>query len=327
MDRAVHKYFAQSLAPSTKATYSSAIKRFICFCSTFNLTPLPLTDTLLSRYAAFLAENNLSFPSIRLYLSALRFLQVSHGHSNPSLSSTPYLQLVLRGIHRSGPGQSRQKRLPITPHILHQLYSLWSAAPVTYDKVMLWAACCLGFFGFMRSGEFTCPSLAAYEHSMLSPTDITVDSRDHPTFLSVSLKRSKTDPFGAGSTIIIGRTNHAICPVTAILSYLSIRESSDGPLFIFQNGTTLSKTRLVTALKNALYTVGIDATGYSGHSFRIGAATAAASAGLNDSLIQSLGRWKSAAFLEYIRTPHNTFVEVSSLLLEPCSPSTTSNTD
>ncbi len=35
---------------------------------------------------------------------------------------------------------------------------------------------------------------------------------------------------------------------------------------------------------------------YSGHSFRIGAATMAAHAGIEDSIIQVLGRWNSHAF-------------------------------
>ena len=39
---------------------------------------------------------------------------------------------------------------------------------------------------------------------------------------------------------------------------------------------------------------------YAGHSFRIGVATAATQAGLEDSVIQALGKWNSAAFLRYI---------------------------
>ena len=52
-------------------------------------------------------------------------------------------------------------------------------------------------------------------------------------------------------------------------------------------------------VRQALAQAGIDCTQYSGHSFRIGAASAAAEAG---SFIQTLGRWKSQAFISYIRT-------------------------
>lgn len=103
--------------------------------------------------------------------------------------------------------------------------------------------------------------------------------------------------------IHVGRTSQSLCPVAAMLSYLAVRPASLGPLFIFEDGTSLSRERLVAAFTQALTLAGIDAAGYKGHSFRIGAATAAARAGVPDSLIQTLGRWKSSAFLSYIRTP------------------------
>ena len=130
-----------------------------------------------------------------------------------------------------------------------------------------------------------------------------VDSPDNPTVLSVRLKASKTDPFQKGITLYIGRVSSDLCPVSAILAYLSSRGKKNGPLFLFTDGRPLTRQLFVTAVRDALRRVEVNAGCYAGHSFRIGAATTAAARGLEDSTIQTLGRWKSLAYLEYIRIP------------------------
>ena len=49
---------------------------------------------------------------------------------------------------------------------------------------MLWAACCTAYFGFLRVGEMTVPSLDAYDPSVhLSLGDVALDSRTAPTIV------------------------------------------------------------------------------------------------------------------------------------------------
>ena len=43
---------------------------------------------------------------------------------------------------------------------------------------------------------------------------------------------------------------------------------------------------------------------YCGHSFLIGAAKTTGTRGIEDSVIKNLGRWESAAYLQYIRIPY-----------------------
>ena len=135
----------------------------------------------------------------------------------------------------------------------------------SFDTTMLWAAFCLGFFGFMRSGEFTCSPSGNPGNCALTLSDVQIDSRTNPQVLRISLRRSKTDPFGAGTYLHIGRTSTVICPVSALLAYLAIRPPSPGPLFIFSDGTPLTRRQLVSHLHKALEGMGVDATNYSGH--------------------------------------------------------------
>lgn len=260
----------------------------------------------------------MSWGTIRSYLSAVRYYQISAGLPDPALTSFPKLPYILKGIRKSTPDCARGKRLPITPDILRKIYTVWAQCPVSQDKVMLWAACCMGFFGFMRAGEFTCSSPGQSVGPTLSVADVSIDSRDDPQVLLVHLRHSKTDPFGAGVYLHLGHSgDDTLCPVTAVLGYLARRPPALGPLFIFEDGSPLTRVRLVSHLREALMRVGINSKNFSGHSFRIGAATTAARAGFSDSFIQTLGRWKSAAFRTYIRTPPEDLQAVAARLTRP----------
>ena len=124
------------------------------------------------------------------------------------------------------------------------------------------------------------------------------------------------DPFRRGVSIVLGRTRADLCPVKALLAYLARRRFAPGPLFLFENGEALSRAALVDQVRRALTTAGIDATRFAGHSFRIGAVTTAAARGLYESIIQTLGRWKSAAFMRYIRLDEQQLARYSRELAE-----------
>ena len=205
------------------------MRQYLSFCTRFSLAPFPVNQLALRRFVAWLHTWELSLSSIRQYLSAVRYHQI-FGGPDPSLSDMPRLHYLLTAARRLQPAHTRPLRLPITPDILLYLFRQWYTPPVSYDTRMLWAACCLGFFAFLRAGEFTCPSLSAYLQAMLSPQDITVDNHENPTCVLVTLRSSKTDVFGVGHTLCVwAATGHFLCPVAALLSYLASRPSLPGP--------------------------------------------------------------------------------------------------
>ena len=140
----------------------------------------------------------------------------------------------------------------------------------------------------------TCSGLFNFS-THLSRSDVRFHDKtnDREAFLNLRVKASKTDPFGSSTTFTIGSTFGIICPVRALKTYLS-RTSTDhaGPLFCYSNGTPLSRSQFTKELRALLAQgAGINIADYAGHSFRIGAATTAASKGLPHWLIQTLGRW------------------------------------
>ena len=89
-----------------------------------------------------------------------------------------------------------------------------------------------------------------------------------------------------------------VCPVSHLLEYLSLRGQSHVPL----DASPICRSFFVTALSEDLNFCDLDGSRYKTHSFRIGAAPWAAAKGMSDAQIRNFGRWKSNAFLRYIRT-------------------------
>ena len=130
----------------------------------------------------------------------------------------------------------------------------------------------------------------------------------------VRVKGSKTDQARQGITLVVGRTGNDLCPLAAMLPYLVLRGDEVGPLFRWKNQKGLAREELVSKLRQVLRRAGVECSRYSGHSFRIGAATTAAARGVSDSTIQTLGRWASDAFTRYIRIPRDNLAEILSLI-------------
>ena len=229
------------------------------------------------------------------------------------MESMPLLVLALRGTKREQAGVEKRTRLPITPVILEQLRRVWNQDP-NQDYVMLWAVCCVGFFGFLRSGEMTAPEVGEFDAGQhLSVADITVDDVENPQSVAVRIKQSKTDPFRQGASIVLSRTGLPLCPVAALLAYLVVRGNSEGPLFLLR-GQPLTRPKLVLELRKALAAAGLQPDKYAGHSFRIGAATTAAACGVPVDVIKTLGRWKSQAYQLYVRIPDTQLASITKSL-------------
>ncbi|XP_078343927.1 uncharacterized protein LOC144629561 [Oculina patagonica] len=68
---------------------------------------------------------------------------------------------------------------------------------------------------------------------------------------------------------------------------------------------------MIYLLRDAARYAGLPYKSLKGHSFRIGAASTAAAAGLPDWLIKVLGRWSSDCYQLYIRTPQNVLLSAA----------------
>ncbi|XP_020607314.1 uncharacterized protein LOC110045991 [Orbicella faveolata] len=276
---------------------------------------LPASEMTLIYFASHLAKT-VSYDTVKLYLVAVQDL---HRECNLPLhiNKMHRLQKVLTGIKRLAP-LTRRDRFPITTQILTAIHNyLRPALSTNLDHIMLWAAFTLAFSAFLRTSEFTCNGPFNPEVHLTSQ-DITFHpDLQSPSLMRVRIKQSKTDPFRQGCTLTIAKSTSPICSVMAMKGYiLQAQPPASRPLFTFsQSGSWPTRSCLTKELRFILQQCGFPSNNFYAHSFRIGAATSAAAAGVPAWLIKVLGRWSSDCYERYIQTPQSTILTVPKLLV------------
>ena len=90
---------------------------------------------------------------------------------------------MMKGVKKreAEKGVKAKTRLPVTPILLHKLKEVWAVTASERDTKMIWAACCLCYFGFLRAGEMTVPGDQDFDEAVhLSVADIAVDDPISP---------------------------------------------------------------------------------------------------------------------------------------------------
>ena len=306
-------YAQQSLAPATRRLYAVGQRHSHTFCNMHQRRPVPATEMQLAEFVTYLADRVKVAPvTIKTYMAAVRSLHVEQGFGNPFAGTTlPHRVFTgVKRVHGTGP---RLIRLPITLAVLRRIiYQLQRASWLPHtDQLMIGAACSLAFFGFMLCGELL----------GLQSGDVVI--RREPTkHLVASLRASKTDPFRQGCSVSVGSVNDSNAPLCAVRLIEAYQRASaptmagaNHPFFKYKNGQALSRAHLTSVVQRLLERDGCPyAAAFKGHSFRSGAATTAAEAGVPDWLIKTMGRWASDAYLTYIKTPQATLLNVASTL-------------
>ena len=198
----------------------------------------------------------------------------------------PLLKRVQAGITRTRKAKGNPTRvcLPITPHLLRRIRQVLSRSDHS-ERVVLWAIACTAFFGYFRLGELPQAAKPNDSGQGLAWGQVAVDDQLAPKMVQVHLSKSKCDQVGLGADIVVGVTGTELCPVTAILQYIEARGTLPGPFFLDSSKKPVTKPWFVEQIRAILTSIGVAQDQYCGHSFRIGAATTAAMAGVEDSVL------------------------------------------
>lgn len=275
---------------------------FLSFRDSYGLcNEWPVSNSHIVAYIAYLSFLAAAPSTVSTYLSAIAYIHKINNWPDPTNSFI--VKKMKEGFRRLEPHSD--SRFPITFPILSRLVSILpSVCASMYEVVLFRTAFLLAFFAFLRVGEFTCSKKDLCHTRALCIGDFSF-TQDTTTKLNVLLRFSKTDQLGNASILTIEKHSEAnLCPVSAVRQFVSIRPPWQGLFFRHYGGEPLTSQQFTQKLKVCVGILGLPQNRFSAHSFRIGAATSAAMAGMSDEQIKNMGRWQSAAFKLYIRPNH-----------------------
>ena len=258
----------------------------------------------MSLYCAYLYDRGIKSSTIKSYISAIKSYLIADNYQWDDN------KVILAALTRSCRLRNDQviNRLPIQLSLLElflvQIQERYPTQP--YLEAMYKAFFSVAYYGLMRIGE-----LANSQHA-LKACDIHV--ADNKRKMLLVLYSSKTHgnesppqqiKITARDESITARDQNAyFCPFQLTRDFLSLRgdyRHIGENLFVFSDGTPVTATQVRSLLREILQAMGLDASLYDTHSFRIGRATNMMKHGYSFEQIKHTGRWRSNAVYKYIR--------------------------
>lgn len=328
--RLVGALVSASVGGSTHKVYAGKWKTWSDFMTLKGKGPwLHLTDAsqVLKLLLEFMAWRLFSFnnqqTTVRGYLAAIKFYHKLYlGWELPTSHCT--IVAAGRGIDRlrGMSGKKAPVRLPLTWHMLsHGFPSVTTDAK--NGGMVMWIGLALSYFLLCRASE-----LFAYANGLVHPefcltrncltffrgeAQVDIANRDLADSVRITFVASKADQNREGRSITRVRGAHGagdgrtpMGAFEAIVALLNVHPQLPGsaPLMTrFTDGgwQVITRTEAVVALRMMVACTGRDPAQYALHSGRIGGATQLAAQGMSDLQIQRAGRWKSRAFMAYVR--------------------------
>ena len=266
-------------------------------------------EGMLAGFAAYLLlARKVKYSTIRVYSWAARRLISDLG--GPEVSMSSRLRRFYKAVRRAT-GYKPAKKWSVTKRFMAALKAHLDLT--TLDGKNMWAACSLAFSAMLRSAEY-CKKASSDSsvHPALQRQDIRFRRREgesKPWAVEIHIRCSKTDQWGEGAVVVLPATWGVLCAVRALWELYCGQGSimATRAAFVYRGQGRKKYCALtyadVTAVTKAVgVSVGIDPARVATHSYRAGGASTYVAAGVPEHIIRQMGRWRSDAWLGYVRS-------------------------
>lgn len=301
----VERNSQKGVSSPSKEGYHSIFRNFLEFLDLFNTLPERWEEKMVL-YASFLADNVYEEPTIRSYMSAIRYQLQQDG---VRLDED---KILLESIIRSSRYKNKEKRqrLGISEQMLHRLLDQveeqFNSQP--YLVALYKAMFVMGFYCLLRVSKLT-----SGRHPILAKNVIAAHNK---LKIQVTLESSKTHTRREKKQVIrfpdqdeeadaFKWINTKYCPFTILQKFIEVRDQiaqGSEQFFVFKNNIPIKEGQFRRVLKKLIKLAGYNADSYNTHSFRIGRANHLMyKLNFSVSRIQLKGRWISGAIWNYFR--------------------------
>ena len=335
---------ANCVQPSTQGTYAKGWDRWVKFNNWFGThpylesVPIGWKSTVGSHYVKFkdfvvvsfvqklCIEEELCPGTVSVYLSAVRYYFKLH-NLDISFLESPWISAARTGInliYRATHPIAGRKALPfVCAMIMHAqsvTFNTGSAKDMVINTAFKIASVCMmrvseylpgaeGVAHWLRSEDVgfrlwdnrIIPSWRAYLHKWKEVQSVLINVRGGKNDIE---REGHIFEFAAVAT----NSERAYDIPYDCFQWAILAQPLLGHPFLSYKGEWVLKYHtLSAAVKKVAVEMGFDPSKFRTHSLRIGGASMLAAANVPDYVIQVQGRWKSLAFLEYIRIAKRSF--------------------
>lgn len=262
-------------AANTDRALASDTRAFVAWCAAAGHPCLPATAAAVAAYVDAMAARH-AVSTIRRRLSSIARLHRAGGLDDPT--KTDAVRFALRRVARAK-GTRRRQATAITERLVGALCAATATTALAdrRDRALLLVA----------------RDLLARRSELVGIDVDHIDFQDDGSALLL-IPRSKTDPEGEGAVLWLAPET-----VRAVRNWLDAAGIDEGALFrrLHKGGHSvggrLSADAVAVIWKRRARAAGLDPSGISGHSCRVGMSQDLAAAGIELPALMVAGRWRS----------------------------------
>ncbi|KAF7325195.1 Reverse transcriptase ribonuclease h [Mycena kentingensis (nom. inval.)] len=286
----------------TLETYGSGLLAFHCFCDSRHIPEFeraPATDDVVAAFLAT-AAGHYAGKTLSNYLAGVRAWHILHRvawrRNKPECDA-----LVRAAITLQPESSTRKKRQPYTLHVIERLLQQFNPTD-SFDAAII--ACLLvAFYSCARLGELVVKTLVDFDASKHVTTSSLRDEKGPDGSPVTVVHVPVTKASRSGEDLVFAAQPGLTDPLAALRTHLAINKPPrSAHLFAYVHGAShrpLTKSAFLSRVHKAFGAAKLDPL--QGHGIRIGSTLFYLLRGIPFDVVKTIGRWKSDAFLLYLR--------------------------